>query len=102
MEALKPEPSKPAETDQERDALLKQFRAYLHLAITAHQTGQAKQLKTVPGPNLMAYCRALAELPDNTLARELAAPVTAILQEISKIAPPCEGTLRGQDASLTG
>jgi hypothetical protein len=91
-------PSEPPEADQKRDALLKQFRAHLHLVITARQTGQAKQLAAMPGPDLMSYCLPLAELPDHTLASELAAPVTAILDQISKITPPCEGTLRRQDA----
>ena len=97
MATLQPQPSEPSEADKEREALLKEFRAYLHLVITAHQTGQAKQLKAMPGPNLMSHCLALAELSDNTLAWELAAPVTAILDQISKLAPPCEGTLRHQD-----
>jgi len=94
---MKPQPSEPSEADKEREILLKQFRAYLHLVITAHQTGQAKQLEALPGPNFMSYCRVLAEMPDNTLASELAAPITAILLQINKIAPQCEGTLRRKD-----
>src|SRR5471030_3105010 len=94
---MKPQSSEPAETNKERDALLKQFRAYLHLAITAKQTGQDKQLEAMPGPNMMTYCRELAELPGNTLAWELAVPVTAMLDQISKLASPCEGTLRRKD-----
>jgi hypothetical protein len=94
---MKPQPSEPSEADKEREILLKQFRAWLHLAITAKQTRQDKELEAMPGPNLMTYCRALSKLPDNTLASELAAPITAILQQISKITPPCEGTLRRKD-----
>jgi hypothetical protein len=59
---VKSQPREPSAADQKRDALLKVFRAYLHLVITAHQTGQAKQLKAMPGPHLMTYCRELAEL----------------------------------------
>lgn len=97
---MKTEPKKemsPAEAEKEREALLKEFRAYLHLVITAHQTGQAKKLEAMDGPNLMTYCRALAEWPDNTLASELAVPIMAILQQIEKITGPCEGTLRRKD-----
>jgi hypothetical protein len=90
-------PTTSSETDKANEALLKQFRAYLHLAITAHQTGQDKELEAMSGPNMIAYCRMLVELPDNTLARELAAPITAILQQINEITPPCEGTLRRKD-----
>jgi hypothetical protein len=97
MAPLNPQSSEPSEADKDREILLKQFRAYLHLAITAHQTGQAKKLEAMDGPNMLTYCRELAELPGNTLAWELALPVTAILDQISKIAPPCEGTLRRKD-----
>ncbi len=97
MATEQPQPSTPSAADQEREILLKQFRAYLHLAITAEQTGQAKQLEALPGPNLMSYCLALAELPDNGLAHELAAPLIGILRQISEISPRCEGTLRRQD-----
>ncbi|HEX5219818.1 MAG TPA: hypothetical protein VFZ59_09645 [Verrucomicrobiae bacterium] len=55
--------------------LVKEFRAYLHLAITAGQMGQSQQLKTLPGPWIGDYCRALAKLPGNKLAGELAGSV---------------------------
>ena len=87
----------PSETDKKRDALLKQFRAHLHLAITAKQTGQDKQLEAMPGPRMQDYCMELAELPDNTLAIELAAPVTAILNQINNLSQTCENTLRRKD-----
>ena len=83
---MKSQPSEPSETDKEREILLKQFRAYLHLAITAKQTGQEKQLETMPGPNTLTYCEALAKLPDNLLAGELATPVCAILKQIDEAA----------------
>ena len=83
---MKPESSPPTEMDKEREILLKQFRAYLHLAITAKQTGQDKALEALPGPNTSSYCRVLAELPDNTLASELAKPVQAILDQIDDAA----------------
>ena len=77
--------------------MLKQFRAYLHLAITAKQTDQGKKLEAIPGPNTLTYCLELAELTDNTLARELAWPVVAVLDQISHVTNVCEGTLAGQD-----
>jgi hypothetical protein len=94
---MKPKPAARSRRPQQRETVLKQFRAYLHLAITAHQTGQTKKLKTLGGPDLLAYCRELAEWPDHSLACELAAPVTAILQQLDQIAPQCEGILRSQD-----
>ena len=82
---MKSQPSEPSETDKEREILLKQFRAYLHLAITAKQTGQDKKLEAMPGPQMRDYCHMLAKLPDNTLARELATPVGAILGQIEAV-----------------
>jgi len=58
---MKPQSSGPSEADKEREILLKQFRAYLHLAITAKQTGQDKQLEAMPGPRIQDYCRVLAK-----------------------------------------
>jgi hypothetical protein len=83
---MNPQPDQPAEADPERDALLKEFRAYLHLVITAKQTGQEEQLAALPGPNLISYCRALAGMPDNTLAGELAGPVLALFKQIDEAA----------------
>ncbi len=97
---MKSQPSEPSEPDKEREILLKQFRAYLHLAITAKQTGKDKELEAMPGPNMMTYCRALAELPEYTLARELATSVLAVLDQISHVANICQGTLRRQDEQL--
>jgi len=77
--------------------LLKQFRAYLHLAITAKQTGQDKELEALPGPNMTVYCKELAELPDTDLAWELSRPVVAILDQINDVSIPCENTLRRKD-----
>jgi hypothetical protein len=94
---MKSQPSEPAEEDKDRDALLKQFRAFLHLAITAKQTGQDKEFKAMPGPNTMTYCMELAKLPDNTLAGELSDPVAAILEEIFGASIRCEATLHHQD-----
>jgi hypothetical protein len=94
---MKPQPSEPSEPDKEREILLKQFRAYLHLTITAKQTGQDKQLEAMPGPNMMVYCKELAELPDTNLAWELASPVVAILDQIKDVSCCCEGILRSKD-----
>jgi len=94
---MKPQPSEPSEADKEREILLKQFRAWLHLVITAHQTGQKKQLEAMPGPNTLTYCRALSKLPEYTLAAELSRPVTAVLEQISHVANSCQGILRRKD-----
>jgi hypothetical protein len=83
---MKSQPSEPSEPDKEREILLKQFRAYLHLAITARQTGKDKELEAMPGPQIQDYCRVLAELPDNTLAGELAKPVCTVLKQIDEAA----------------
>ncbi len=80
---MKSQPSGPSQTDKNRDNLLKQFRAYLHLAITASQTGQTKQFKAMPGPNMMTYCRLLADMPEWTLAREIASSVDAVIEQIN-------------------
>src|ERR1039458_10329200 len=97
MKSQPSEPSEPSEADKEREILLKQFRAYLHLAITAKQTGQDKELEAMPGPNTMTYCMELAELPDTDLAWELSRPVVAILDQIKDVSIPCENTLRRKD-----
>jgi hypothetical protein len=87
---MKP-PSEPGSSgssskNKDHDDLLKQFRTYLHLVITAQQTDRTKELKALPGPQIQDYCRELAQLPDNTLARELSAPVTAIIEQINTAA----------------
>lgn len=94
---MKSQPSEPSEVDKEREILLKQFRAYLHLAITANQTGQDKELEALPGPDMTMYCKEMAELPDTDLAWELSRPVVAILDKIKDVSCRCEGTLRRQD-----
>jgi len=98
---MKP-PSEPGSSgsssrNKDRDDLLKQFRAYLHLVITAQQTGHTKELKALSGPNMAVYCRELAQLPDNTLAVELSRPVIAVLNQISDVSISCEATLRDKD-----
>jgi hypothetical protein len=94
---MNPQPSEPSEADKEREILLKQFRAYLHLAITAKQTGQEKQLEAMPGPNLMTYCMELAKLPDNTLSWELSRPVVAMLEQLADVAHCGEAVLQRTD-----
>ena len=66
--------------------MLKQFRAYLYMAITAHQIGQAKKLEAMPGPQMRDYCHMLAKLPGNTLACELSAAVGAVLEQLDAAA----------------
>jgi hypothetical protein len=94
---MKSQPSEPSEPDKERDDLLKQFRACLHLAITAKQTRQDKEFNAMPGPDTMMYCMKLANRPDNTLAVELADSVLAILAQMRNVSIRCENTLRRQD-----
>ncbi len=79
--------SPPSAADQQRNELLKDFRAWLHLAITASQTGHAGKLPAMPGPIVMGWCRKLAKMPDHALASELSCSVTAILNRVLK--KPC-------------
>ncbi len=78
--------SPPSAADQQRNELLKDFRAWLHLAITASQTGHAGKLPAMPGPIVMGWCRKLAKMPDHALASELSCSVTAILKQIHNVA----------------
>jgi hypothetical protein len=94
---MKSQPSEPSKADQEREILVKQFRAYLHLAITAKQTRQDKELEALPGPNMTGYCMELAKLSVNPLTWELAAPVIAVLDLISEQSTTCEGILLRKD-----
>jgi hypothetical protein len=70
----------------EAERWLKAFRAFLHTAITAEglDSGQ-ERLAALPGPKMPDYCLALAELPENTLALELARPVLAMLGQIETV-----------------
>jgi hypothetical protein len=77
------EKSKLAETHED---IKNPFRAFLQTAITAEQFGQRSNFAAIPGAKAANYCVSLAELPDNALARELAAPVWAILREIEQSA----------------
>jgi hypothetical protein len=73
--------SKQAETQEN---LKNSFRAYLQTAITAEQFGQRSSFAALPGAKTIDYCAALAKMSENNeLARELAAPVWAILKEIN-------------------
>src|ERR1700743_918324 len=72
--------SKKTETHEN---LVNAFRAYLQTVITAEQFGQRARLSALPGAKTVNYCASLAKTTDNTLARELAAPVWAILGEIN-------------------
>ena len=78
--------SNPSKTKEAQQALIESFRAYLHTVITAEQFGQSARLPALPGSKTGNYCAALAKLPDNTLAAELAKPVWAILAQIDKVA----------------
>lgn len=63
---------------------MRAFRAHLHTVITAEQFGQIARLSALPGARTANYCAWLSELDDNTVARELAAPVRAILKQIEE------------------
>jgi hypothetical protein len=82
---------------RQRDIALRQFRAHLHLAITARQTGRDQEFKALPGPKSLTYCRALAKLPGPTLTAELAQPIRAVLCQMQSVAAACEARLSGPD-----
>jgi hypothetical protein len=88
----KPQPPLTGEAKQ-RDIALRQFRAYLHLAITARQTGREKEFKALPGPDSLTYCQALAKLPGHPLTDELARPVNALIAQLRAVAYACEARL---------
>ncbi|MGD1090140.1 MAG: hypothetical protein ABR955_15655 [Verrucomicrobiota bacterium] len=97
---MKSPPSPPSDEDKEnkkRDDLVKQFRAYLHLVITAKQNGQDKNLEAWDGPRMQDYCRALTQLPENTLAWELSRPLVAIIDQIFRVSRLFESILRSND-----
>jgi hypothetical protein len=72
--------------DEAQQRLVDAFRAYLHTVITAHQYGKQANLQAMPGPKTRDYCAALAKLPGNSLAAELAAPINALINEIDEAA----------------
>jgi len=82
---------------KQRDVALRQFRAYLHLAITARQSGRDKEFQALPGPDSLTYCQALAKVPDNVLATEVSQPIRALLFQIQTVATSCEVRLSGPD-----
>src|ERR1039458_3933853 len=45
--------------------LIHYFQAHLHIVVTAAQSGQSGRLAGLPEPGMLAFCRALAKLPDN-------------------------------------
>jgi len=75
---------KSKKSTERQEELVNAFRAYLQTTITAEQFGQRAQLSALPGAKTANYCLSLAELNDNILARELAAPVNAILEQIQE------------------
>jgi hypothetical protein len=78
--------SEPSKKSEAQEQLVTAFRAYLQTVITAEQFGVKDRLHAIPGAKTVNYCASLAKADDNTLARELAAPVWAILEEIKKTA----------------
>lgn len=66
--------------------LVNAFRAYLQTVTTAEQFKVSERLRLLPGAKTVNYCAWLTEGGENSLARELAAPVCAILKEIEAAA----------------
>jgi hypothetical protein len=87
--SLPAKPDAPAAPDQR----VHSFRTFLHLAVTASRVGGPKALAAVSGSSMHAHCRALAGLPDNTLALELSAAAGAILGQLQAEAAYCERLL---------
>jgi hypothetical protein len=88
----------PDAPDPQSDALVRQFRAYLHQVISAEPTRPGKPSTALPGPTILSYARALAGLPDHPLARELSRPLVAILDQMTRLADFYEGMLLRTDA----
>jgi hypothetical protein len=82
---------------RQRDIVLRQFRAHLHLAVTAGQTGRQTEFASLPGPNSLTYCQALAKLPGHTLTIEMGQPVRALLAQIDAVSAACEDRLASPD-----
>ena len=89
---VKPQPRLTGEARQ-RDLAVRQFHAYLHLAITARHSRRDAEFAALPGPNTLTYCQALAKAPDHLLARELAVPIQAVVDQLSQVASCCEHRL---------
>ena len=83
----------PTPLTPEQQTLLKDFRAYLHLVMTAGQTGQKAKLAGLPGPKLDGYCLAMAKLPDNQLAKELAKAVCPVAEAVYQVMEACTAAL---------
>jgi len=77
-----------AAVQADRDFLVRQFRAHLHLAITAQMIGGEQALEARQGAAAVRFCRALVYLPEAALVRELAYPVKALLEEVKDVATP--------------
>ena len=76
-------PEQPTLSPEQTD-LIQNFRTYLHVVITAAQTGQSAKLEQLAGPTLAGYSLALAKLPDNALAREISRPAVAMVKAIEE------------------
>ena len=85
-------------TEAELD-VIDSFRAWLQTVITAGQFGQNQRLPRPPRSQTPNYCRSLAKLPDNALAKELAAPALAVLDQIDYAASIFQGALPPKRAS---
>jgi len=76
------------------------FRGWLQTAITAWEYGQNGGPSKQPRSKTPNYCRSLANLPDNALARELAAPVLAVLDQIEYAAALFQRAVPNRAASV--
>jgi len=99
----KTQPQKPPFTGgaEMRDITIRQFRAYLHLAITACQTDRDKEFAKLPGPNSLTYCRTLAEMPGKKMAGVLACPINAVLDQMRSVARECEARSADPDPATS-
>jgi len=79
-------------SEAELDAI-DSFRTWLQTVITAGQFGQNERLPRLPRSKTPMYCRSLAGLPDNALAKELSVPVLAVLDQIEHAAAIFERAL---------
>jgi hypothetical protein len=75
------------------------FRGWLQTAITDGQYDQNGRPPRQPRSKTPNYCRSLANVPDNALARELAAPVLAVLDQIEYAAAIFQRAVTDRTAS---
>ena len=83
----------PTPLTPEQQNLITNFRTYLHVVMTAGQTGQTAELTTPPGPTLAGYGLDMAKLPQNRLAWELGKAVNSLTEAVFGAAFACSGSI---------